>query len=155
MKKKTFETILYSTLGVGAMALILLAFNFIASSLKERIDLTKERACTLSPGTKAILRKLDSPVRVRFYCTQSETATPETVFLKGYAKRVEDLLSEYKQIAGGKLIVEKYDPQPDSDAEDSARLDGVEGQLMRNGDRFYLGLAVSLLDEKQSIPFLD
>src|SRR5215471_6077176 len=154
MKKKSFETILYSTLGVGAMALVLIAFNFIAGSFKERIDLTKEKAYTLSPGTKAILRKLDTPVRVRFYCTQSETATPETVYLKGYSKRVEDLLDEYKQIAGNKLIVEKYDPQPDSDAEDSARLDGIEGQQLSNGEKFYLGLSVSLLDEKQAIAFL-
>ncbi len=118
------------------------------------MDLTKEKAYTLSPGTKAILRKLDTPVKVRFYCTQSENATPETVFLKAYAKRVEDLLAEYKQVAGSKLIVERYDPQPDSDAEDSARLDGIEGQTLSNGEKFYLGLAVSLLDEKQAIPFL-
>jgi hypothetical protein len=26
------------------------------------------------PGTKAILKKLDTPVKIRFYCTQSETA---------------------------------------------------------------------------------
>ncbi len=65
------------------------------------------------------------------------------------------MLAEYKQAAHGKLIIEKYDPQPDSDAEDSARLDGVEGQMLRNGDKFYLGLAVSELDEKQAIPFLD
>jgi len=136
------------------MALILIAFNVIAGAFKERVDLTKEKAYTLSQGTRAILNKLDTPVKVRFYCSQGETA-PETVYLKSYAKRVEDLLAEYKQIARGKLIIEKYDPQPDSDAEDSARLDGVEGQLMRNGERFYLGLAVSLLDEKQAIPFLD
>lgn len=154
MKKKTIETILYSTGGVLAMALILIAFNVVAGAFKERIDLTKEKAYTLSQGTRAILRKLDTPVKVRFYCTQGETA-PETVFLKSYAKRVEDLLAEYKQISQGKLIIEKYDPQPDSDAEDSARLDGVEGQLMRNGEKFYLGLAVSQLDEKQALPFLD
>lgn len=154
MKKKTIETILYSTGGVLAMALILIAFNVIAGAFKERVDLTKEKAYTLSQGTRAILSKLDTPVKVRFYCTQGETA-PETVFLKSYAKRVEDLLAEYKQIAKGKLTIEKYDPQPDSDAEDSARLDGVEGQLLRNGDKFYLGLAVSQLDEKQAIPFLD
>ena len=154
MKKKTIETILYSTGGVLAMALILIAFNVIVGAFKERIDLTKEKAYTLSQGTRAILRKLDTPVKVRFYCTQGETA-PETVFLKSYAKRVEDLLAEYKQIAHGNLVIEKYDPQPDSDAEDSARLDGVEGQLMRNGEKFYLGLAVSQLDEKQAIPFLD
>src|SRR5437879_5198679 len=156
MKKKSLETILYSAAGIAAMALIVIAFNVITSTVKKRVDLTKEKAYTLSPGTKAILGKLDTPVKVRFYCTQSESSTPDTVYLKGYAKRVEDLLSEYKQAAHGKVIIEKYDPQPDSDAEDSARLDGVEGESLRNGDRFYMGLAIIFnVDEKQSIPFLD
>ena len=154
MKKKTIETILYSTAGVVAMAIILIAFNVIAGAFKQRIDLTKERAFTLSTGTRAILTKLDTPVKIRFYCSQGE-ASPETVFLRTYGKHVEDLLAEYRQVARGKLTIEKYDPQPDSDAEDSARLDGVEGQMLRNGEKFYLGLAVSLLDEKQSLPFLD
>ena len=154
MKKKTIETILYSAAGVGAMALLLIAFNVIAGALKERIDLTHEKAYTLSEGTKAILRKLESPVTVKFYCTQGEAA-PETVYLRSYARRVEDLLDEYRQAARGKLVIEKYDPQPDSDAEDSARLAGIEGQTLRNGDRFYLGVAVSRLDEAQAIPFLD
>src|SRR5437667_120098 len=147
--------LLYSAAGLAAMGVALIAFNVITSTVKKRVDLTKEKAYTLSPGTKAILGKLDTPVKVRFYCTQTESATPDTVYLKGYAKRVEDLLTEYKQAAHGKLIIEKYDPQPDSDAEDSARLDGIQGETLRNGDRFYMGLAVSLLDEKQAIPFLD
>jgi len=155
MKKKSLETILYSTAGIGAMALILIAFNVITSTVKTRVDLTKEKAYTLSAGTRAILAKLDTPLKVRFYCTQAESSTPDTVYLKGYAKRVEDLLTEYKQAARGKLTIEKYDPQPDSDAEDSARLDGIQAETLRNGDRFYMGLAVSLLDEKQTIPFLD
>jgi ABC-type uncharacterized transport system involved in gliding motility auxiliary subunit len=155
MKKKSFETVIYSTVGVLAMALIIIAFNVISGAAKTRMDLTKEKAFTLSKGTKAILNKLDTPVKVRFYCTQAESSSPDTVYLKGYAKRVEDLLSEYKQAGHGKIIIEKYDPQPDSDAEDSARLDGVEGETLRNGDRFYMGLAISLLDEKQAIPFLD
>ena len=79
-------------------------------------------------------------MKIRFYCTQTENATPETVFLKSYAKRVEDLLAEYKQVGRGKLVIEKYDPQPDSDAEDSARLDGLEAETLPNGERFYLGL---------------
>src|SRR6266436_6507826 len=112
MKKKTIETILYSTAGVVAMAIILIAVNVIAGAFKERVDLTKERAFTLSAGTRAILAKLDTPVKVRFYCSQGETS-PETVFLRNYAKHVEDLLTEYKQVAKGKLSIEKYDPQPD------------------------------------------
>jgi ABC-type uncharacterized transport system involved in gliding motility auxiliary subunit len=154
MRKKTIETILYSMGGVAAMALILIAVNVLAGALKERVDLTKERAFTLSQGTRAILQKLDTPIKIRFYCTQGEPSA-ETVFLRNYAKHVEDLLAEYKQAAKGKLTIEKYDPQPDSDAEDSARLDGVEGEMLRNGEKFYLGLAVALLDVKQSIPFLD
>jgi ABC-type uncharacterized transport system involved in gliding motility auxiliary subunit len=155
MQKKSIETLLYSTAGIAIMLAILVALNFIAGFGRARLDLTQEHAFTLSPGTRAILQKLDTPVRIRFYCTQGESPTPETVYLKTYAKRVEDLLAEYKQAARGKLVIELKDPEPDSDAEDSAKLDGVEGQMLRNGEPFYLGLAVSVLDEKQALPFLD
>ena len=154
MQKKSLETFLYSVGGVVAMALILVAVNVITGGMRQRADLTKEKAYTLSVGTRAILARLDAPVKIRFYCSQGATTSPETVFLKSYARKVEDLLAEYKQAGKGKIIIEKYDPQPDSDAEDSARLDGVEGLPLQSGEKFYLGLAVSLLDAKQSIPFL-
>ena len=154
MQKKSLETILYSTAGIVVMLVILVAFNFIAGTARGRLDLTQEKAYTLSAGTRAILKKLDTPVTIRFYCTQSESATPETVFLKGYARKVEDLLAEYKQAAGGKLKLEKYDPQMDSDAEDSARLDGLEAQPLPGADRFYLGLAVKCADQVQTMAFL-
>ncbi len=136
------------------MALILVAVNVITSGMRQRAVLTKENAYTLSDGTRKILAGLDTTVKIRFYCSQGATASPETVFLKSYARKVEDLLGEYKQAGKGKIIIEKYDPQPDSDAEDSARLDGVEGLPLQSGEKFYLGLAVNLLDAKQSIPFL-
>lgn len=154
MQKKSFETIIYSVAGVVIMAAILIGFNIITASLHDRVDLTQEKAFTLSDGTKAILKKLDTPVKIRFYCTQTENATPYTVYLKSYAKKVEDLLVEYQQAAHGKLVIQKLDPQPDSDAEDSARLDGIEAQNLPDGERFYLGLAVSQLDAKQGIAFL-
>ena len=153
MQKKSLETFLYSIGGVVAMALILVAVNVITSGMKQRVDLTSEKAYTLSEGTRAILAKLDTPVKIRFYSSRSAVTTPQTVFLKTYASKVEDLLVEYKQASKGKLIIEKYDPQPDSDAEDSARLDGVAGAQMPSGEQFYLGIAVSLLDSKEVIPF--
>src|SRR6202142_1855953 len=155
MQKKSLQTILYSTAGVLVMLGILILLNFIAGAARTRLDLTQEKAYTLSAGTKAILKKLDTPVTIRFYCTQSESATPETVYLKGYARKVEDLLAEYKQVAGNKVRIEKYDPQPDSDAEDSARLDGIEPKGLAGTEGFYLGLAVKCADEVQAIPFLD
>jgi len=67
---------------------------------------------------------------------------------------VEDLLNEYKAAGRGKVIVEKFNPEPDSDAEDSAQLDGIEGQLTDSGEKFYLGLSISFLDQKAAIPVL-
>ncbi len=154
MQKKSFETLLYSTLGVLGMLVILVALNFMIGAMRMRADLTQEKAYTLSAGTKAILKNLQAPVTIRFYLTQSESATPETVFLKGYARKVEDLLAEYKQIAGNKLKIEKYDPQPDSDAEDSAKLDGMESTPLPGVERFYMGIAVKCVDEVQSLAFL-
>ena len=152
MQKRQLETLLYSTGGVVALLAVLVAFNFLASAITVRADLTQGSVYTLSAGTKAILSKLEAPVRVRLYYTQGGSAVP--VSLKTFAGRVEDLLREYKSASGGKVIVEKFNPEPDSDAEDSATLDGVEGQLTNTGEKFYLGLAVSFLDQKAAIPVL-
>ncbi len=152
MKKKQIETLLYSVAGVGAMFLIVVALNFILGAFKTRLDLTQEKAYTLSAGTRAILKKLESPVEIRFYCTQGEKEMPPQ--FKTYAQHVEDLLAEYRQRGRGNVEIKKLNPAPDSDAEDSARLDGIEGQLLSNGENLYLGLAVSYLDEKMAIPFL-
>jgi ABC-type uncharacterized transport system involved in gliding motility auxiliary subunit len=154
MQKKSLETILYSIVGIIIMAAILIGINIITAPVHERVDLTKEKAYTLSDGTKAILAKLDAPVKVRFYCTQPENANAYSVYFKGYAKKVEDLLTEYKQAGHGKVVIQKFDPQPDSDAETSAQLDGIEGQTLPDGERFYLGLAVEQIPAKESIPFL-
>jgi ABC-type uncharacterized transport system involved in gliding motility auxiliary subunit len=151
-KKKQIETFLYSTIGIAAVALILIALNLVAAPLRQRIDLTAENAYTLSPGTRAILAKLDTPVQIRFYCTKNAAAMP--VLLTTYAQRVDDLLGEYRQASKGRIEIQRLNPEPDSDAEDSARLDGVEGQQLRTGEKVYLGLSVGMLDQKQAIPFL-
>ncbi|MBI3045355.1 MAG: GldG family protein [Betaproteobacteria bacterium] len=152
MRQKQLETLLYSTGGVIALVAVLIAANFIVSAFNLRADLTDGKVYTLSPGTRAILAKLEAPVRLRYYYSQGSEAVP--VGLKTFAKRVEDLLNEYKAAGRGKVIIEKFNPEPDSDAEDSAQLDGVEGQLTNSGEKFYLGLSISFLDQKAAIPVL-
>lgn len=152
MQKKAFETLLYSAGGVILLAAILIAVNFLVSAFNQRVDLTEGNVYTLSPGTKAIVGKLEAPVKIRFYYSQGSNAVP--VGLKTFAKRVEDLLGEYEAASDGKVTVEKYNPEPDSDAEDSAMLDGVEGQMTNTGEKFYLGLSISFLDHKAAIPVL-
>jgi len=152
MKNKGLQTWLYSSLGVAAVFVLIVVLNALAGRAKTRIDLTEERAYTLSSGTRAILAKLDTPVQIRFYCTRGDNRMP--VVLKTYAQRVEDLLGEYQQASRGLIEVQKLDPVPDSDAEDSAKLDGVEGQERLGAEPIYLGLSVSMLDQKEALPFL-
>jgi len=152
MKKKQIETLLYSVAGVAAMLLIVLIVNFIFGAFKQRLDLTNERLYTLSDGTKKILKNLDKGVEIRFYFSQGEKEMDAG--LKSYAQHVEDLLAEYKKAAGGKIKVKKLDPKPDTDAEDSAHLDGIEGQMLPTGDSLYFGLAISYLDQKVALPVL-
>lgn len=152
MQKRALETFLYSAGGVIALAAILIAANFLLSAFNARVDLTQGNVYTLSPGTKAILAKLEAPVKIRLYYSQGSNTVP--VALKTFAKRVEDLLTEYRAASGGKVVVEKFNPEPDSDAEDSATLDGIDGQTTDTGEKFYLGLSVSFLDQKAAIPVL-
>ncbi|HEX2825238.1 MAG TPA: GldG family protein [Burkholderiales bacterium] len=152
MKQRTRETLLYSAGGLVALFAVLVAFNFIVSAFNARVDLTQGNVYTLSPGTKAILSKLEAPVRVRFYYTQGSNAVP--VGLKTFAQRVEDLLAEFKAASNGKVVIERFNPEPDSDAEESAQLDNVEGQQTNTGEKFYLGLSISQLDQKAAIPVL-
>ena len=62
---KKHETLVYSVVGLAALFLILVAFNFLASLAPGRIDLTQGSIYTLSEGTKKILRGLDAPVKLK------------------------------------------------------------------------------------------
>ena len=150
--KKVAENWLFSVIGVIALLVILIALNLLGNFSKFRWDLTENHLYTLSQGSQRIVQKLDTPVEIRFYYSKDNASTP--VYLRTYAQEAEDLLSEFQQVSRGKIKIVKLDPKPDSDAEDSARLDGVEGQTVNLSDKVYLGLAVSCLDARTAIPFL-
>lgn len=145
---KTRETLLYSAVGLVALLLALVALNYLASAVPVRVDLTQGKIFTLSDGTRKLLSGLQAPVRLKLYASRGENVP---VPLRGFSQRVEDVVNEFKAVAGDKLIVEKLDPRPDSEEEDAAQLDGVEPQQLFTGESFYLGIAVSRLDRKEAI----
>ena len=150
--KGKLQVYVYSSIGLILMAVLLVGLNIIARGFHFRTDLTQDKLYTLSDGTREILSQLKSPVTLRFYFTRDKTEMP--VYLKSYAKRVEDLLEEYRIAGNGKIRIEKFNPLPDSDAEDAAALDGIDGQLLSSGEKIYLGLAVNSIDTTIPIPFL-
>jgi ABC-type uncharacterized transport system involved in gliding motility auxiliary subunit len=148
MKFKKRDQLIYSAVGLAALLLVLVAVNFLVSRVPARVDLTEGDLYTLSPGTRKILRGLQSPVKVKLYVSQGESVP---VQLRGFAQRVEDTVREFRQAAGSNLVVERYNPKPDSEEEDAAQLDGIEPQQLYTGEQFYLGISVSQLDRKQAI----
>jgi ABC-type uncharacterized transport system involved in gliding motility auxiliary subunit len=150
--KGKFDRLLYSVVGVAAVLVILVGINLLGGLFKVRSDLTENKLYSLSNGTKKILEKLDTDVVIRFYFSKDNASVP--VPLRTYAQEVQDLLEEYQQFGHGRIKVVKLDPKPDSDAEDSANLDGIEGQEVNLTDKIYLGIAVSCLDAKATIPYL-
>ncbi len=146
---KKHEAVAYSAIGLAALFLILVAAYYLVALRAPRLDLTEGKVYTLSEGTKKMLRGLDAPIRLRLYVTKDESVP---VQLRSFARRVEDLAGEFKSIAGRNLIVETYNPKPDSEDEERAQDDGIEAQQLASGEQFYLGIVVSQLDRRQALP---
>lgn len=154
-KAKITHPVSRAILGIIAVILIVIFANWLVSSTligNRAIDLTEDKRHTLTEGTKAILNELDSPVIIRYYATRKSEAMPRRI--KTYIRKVDDLLKRYANLADGKIRIEHLDPQPDTDAEDSANLDGISGQRL-NDENLYFGISISCLDQQTTIPFLD
>ena len=93
--------------------ILLVLVNWLASLYHTRIDFTNEKRFTLSKPTKNILKQLDDVVEIR-------------VFLKGdfpsgfkkLANSTSEMLQEFKEIAGNKLIYNFVSPDDVMDGTD-------------------------------------
>lgn len=152
---KTTHPTQRAILGIVAVILIVIFANWLVRSTSignRTLDLTEDKRHTLTDGTKAILSELDKPVIIRYYATRKSEAMPRRI--KNYMRKVDDMLHRYSNLANGQIRIENIDPQPDTDAEDSAELDGIRGQRL-NEENLYFGLSISCLDRQTPIPFLN
>jgi ABC-type uncharacterized transport system involved in gliding motility auxiliary subunit len=145
-----------SLIALGLAAILFVAVNMLAQVLftGARLDLTKDKLFTLSPGTRAILGRIDEPVTLRYFF--SERLGREIPAYAAYGKRVDDMLGEFAANARGRLIVERIDPQPFSDVEDRAVALGMQGvPIDQGGESVYFGLSgANSTDDKETIAFL-
>jgi ABC-type uncharacterized transport system involved in gliding motility auxiliary subunit len=152
MHHKTTHPVVRAALGIAALVLIAFLSNWLISLSSfgtKGADFTEDRVHTLSPGTQSILSKLDANVTIRYYASRKNDAIPRETKL--FIRRIDDILREYVSRSGGKLRVENLDPQPDTDAEDSANLDGIQTQNINQYENVSLGLAISCLDQSTRI----
>ncbi|MBU4212912.1 MAG: Gldg family protein [Verrucomicrobia bacterium] len=154
MATRQFWKFTGSLVGLLALLAILIAVNIILSRVRVRADLTEEKIYTLAEGTRAVLKSLDGPVTLKFFFSGGTAEIPMP--LKNFARQVEDLLEEYELASGGKLMVETYNPKPDSDAEEWAQRYGLAGEQLGIMDStLYLGLVAVKGDTLSVLPFLD
>jgi len=143
------------SLGVVSAFVLAISINILAGLFfpGSRLDLTAERLYTLSDGTRQTLKSLDEPVTLRFFF--SDRLGREVPVYGAYAQRIRDLLTEYVDIAGGKLKVETYDPQPFSAVEDRAVAYGLQGvPVDQSGEQVYFGLVgTNATDDEETVPF--
>lgn len=150
MSKRT-ETFVYSIGGVILLLVILVVANMLFVHINQRLDLSEGKRYTLSDGTRTVLGNLKEPVKLRYYFSRDDGVP---LPLKAFGERVDTMLGQFRDASGGKLTIERLDPQPDSDAEDTAQLDGVQPQNLPNGDNFFLGIAIGEGDKRLAIPAL-
>ncbi len=126
----------------------------ILANLPLRCDMTAERLYTLSNGSKAVLGQLTEDVTLKYYVSSSSAEMP--MALKTYAQQVGNLLKEYARAGGGRIVVEEYDPKPDSDAEEWAQRYGVEPQTGGNpfGQGIYFGVVAVCGDREETLGVL-
>jgi ABC-type uncharacterized transport system involved in gliding motility auxiliary subunit len=145
-----------SLIALGLAAILFVAVNVLAQALLTgaRLDLTRDKLFTLSPGTRAILGRIDEPVTLRYFF--SERLGREIPTYAGYAKRVRDMLGEFAAASRGRLVVEYYDPQPFSDVEDRAVALGLQAvPIDQSGETVFFGLSgTNSTDDRETIAFL-
>ncbi|MBP6603412.1 MAG: Gldg family protein [Verrucomicrobiales bacterium] len=157
--------------GLVVVFIIALLVNVLVGKISFRTDLTEYKSYTLSEGTANILGRLETPVNIRYYVTDdSKVMSPGE---RSSARRVEDLLAEFVRAAPTKeievtndagefekkkvkmLTVKKLNPEPNTDAEDSALIDGLQaGVSGETNNELYFGIAIQCLDSVEAIPFI-
>ncbi|MBL9140422.1 MAG: Gldg family protein [Phycisphaerae bacterium] len=130
-------------LAIAAALVGLVAFNTLLAYAmpRARLDLTQDQLYTLSPGARALLARLDEPVRLDYYWTKATGGDAPQV--RAHAQRVGEFLDELQRLSNGMLIVRTIDPVPFSEAEDEARAAGLPGLTVDGSGRtLTLGLVV-------------
>ncbi|MFN2352125.1 MAG: Gldg family protein [Kiritimatiellia bacterium] len=141
-------------LGLLILLAILVAGNLLVGAVRLRHDLTEDKLYTLSDNSRRVLEQLELPVTLKFFFTSTAPEVP--VPLKYFAQQVEDLLREYQLAGGGRVLLEIYNPEPDTEIEEWAERYGLQGQqLDMLGASFYLGLVAAQGEHYASMPFID
>ena len=89
---KTMDRGRLTWIGIGLAIVLFFSLNLLARNVftSTRLDLTAESIYTLSEGTKEMLAKVEEPIDLRFY--YSDSLDDVGAYFSAHAGRVEELL---------------------------------------------------------------
>ena len=139
-----------NTLRITVAVILIGIIVFSAVSISQdlftnvRLDLTDKKLYSLSDGTKAILARLNQPIRMKLYYTRTAAMKgPDQIrFFNNYASYVESLLNEYVAASNGMIQLEVIDPRPFTDDEADAMRYGLRRIAMSQDESFIFGLVI-------------
>ena len=145
-------------LGAGFVLVIVFSAISICQSIGKplKLDITEKKLYTLSDGTKAILAKLNQPIRVRLYYAKTAALKgPDQIrFFNNYYEFVKALLEEYVTASNGMVELEVVDPRPFTDDEEQALKYGLRRFPITQEESFFFGLVVQTqFGVEKTIPF--
>ncbi|MHC4519814.1 MAG: GldG family protein [Planctomycetota bacterium] len=145
---------------IGAVLVLIIAFSGISIcqdfGRRWKLDVTDQKLYTLSKGTKAILGRLNQPLKIKlFYAKTAALKGPDQIrFFNNYYEFVRSLLEAYVAAADGKVLLEVIDPRPFSDDEQLALRAGLRRFPITEEENFFFGLVVQTqFGVEKTIPF--
>jgi ABC-type uncharacterized transport system involved in gliding motility auxiliary subunit len=138
------------TVSVIIGIILILVITFCAISICQnigkslKIDVTEQNLYTLSDGTKAILSKLNQPVKVKLYYAKTAALKgPDRIqYFNNYYQFVKALLEEYASEAKGMIDLQIIDPRSFSEDEVQALRYGLKRFPITEEENFFFGLVV-------------
>jgi ABC-type uncharacterized transport system involved in gliding motility auxiliary subunit len=145
---------------VGAVLVLVITFSAVSISqnigTRLKVDITGPKLYTLSKGTKAILAKLNQPIKAKLYYAKTAALKgPDQIrYFNSYYEFVKSLLEEYVAASNGMFELEDIDPRPFSDDEEQAIRYGLKRFQITEEENFFFGLVVrTQFGVEKVIPF--
>jgi ABC-2 type transport system permease protein len=133
---------------LGAVLILIIAFSGISICQniggRLKVDVTEQGLYTLSDGTRAIVGRLNQPIRAKlFYARTAAMKAPDQIqYFNNYFEFVRALLEEYVAASNGMVQLEIIDPRPFSDDEEQAIRHGLQRFPITQEETFFFGLVM-------------
>lgn len=149
----------YRNLQLGTAGLIIFSIliGWSGNSIEGRFDLTEDKLFTLSPATADIVDGLDDILTLELYESR-EPAVPIALATRD----IGDFLEDFAAGSDGKVKLVRRFPEDDEDELRKAQIAGVpprqfnvrsQGELQIKAS--YLGLSMTYVDQRETIPFIN